>query len=181
MAALTIVLGKQVFDLTGSELDLGLLGLAEFAPSALLVFVTGPLADRFDRRRIAATGIVFEAIFVLALAWYAGTDPTSTLPIFLLVIGYGTARAFAFPASRALPADTVPATRLPWLVRTSVDQLAGGVDPRAGHGWFPLCRRRAAPLPRRRGSALGRCDRDLARATHLPPRAGACRYRSRRD
>ena len=72
MAALTIVLGKQVFDLTGSELDLGLLGLAEFAPSALLVFVTGPLADRFDRRRIAATGIVFEAIFVLALAWYAG-------------------------------------------------------------------------------------------------------------
>src|SRR5258705_9862891 len=109
-------LGKQVYDLTGRELDLGLLGLAEFAPSALLVFVSGPVADRFDRRRIAATGIVIEALFVLALAGYAGSDPTSTLPIFLLVIGYGTARAFAFPASRALPADTVPSTRMPWLV-----------------------------------------------------------------
>jgi MFS family permease len=116
MGVLTVVLGKQVFDLTGRELDLGLLGLAEFLPSALLVFVTGPLADRFDRRRIASTAISVEILFVVALAWYAGTDPTSALPVFLLVIGYGTARAFAFPASRALPADTVPATRLPWLV-----------------------------------------------------------------
>jgi MFS family permease len=134
MAALTIVLGKQVFDLTGSELALGLLGLAEFAPSALLVFVTGPLADRFDRRRIAATGLVLEAVFVLALAAYAGTSPTSTLPIFLLVIGYGTARAFAFPASRALPADTVPASRLPWLVaRQSISwQAAAIVGPVLG-------------------------------------------------
>jgi MFS family permease len=115
-AALTIVLGKQIFDLTGRELDLGLLGLAEFAPAAMLVFVTGPLADRRDRRRIAATAMSVEVIFCLALAAYAGSDPTSTLPIFLLVIGYGTARAFAFPASRALPADTVPAARLPWLV-----------------------------------------------------------------
>jgi MFS family permease len=134
MGALTVVLGKQVFDLTGRELDLGLLGLAEFLPSALLVFVTGPLADRLDRRRIASTAIGVEILFTLALAWYAGTDPTSPLPIFLLVIGYGTARAFAFPASRALPADTVPASRLPWLVaRQSICwQIAFIVGPVLG-------------------------------------------------
>jgi MFS family permease len=134
LGALTVVLGKQVFDLTGRELDLGLLGLAEFLPSALLVFVTGPLADRFDRRRIASTAITVEILFVVALAWYAGTDPTSVLPIFLLVIGYGTARAFAFPASRALPADTVPASRLPWLVaRQSICwQAASIVGPVLG-------------------------------------------------
>ncbi|HEY7105997.1 MAG TPA: MFS transporter [Acidimicrobiia bacterium] len=128
MAALTVVLGKQVFDMTGSELALGLLGLAEFAPSALLVFVSGPVADRFDRRRVAATGIVVEALFVLGLSMYAGSSPTSVLPIFLLVIGYGTARAFAFPASRALPADTVPAERLPWLVaRQSIGWQASSI------------------------------------------------------
>jgi MFS family permease len=134
MGALTVVLGKQVFDLTGRELDLGLLGLAEFLPSALLVFVTGPLADRFDRRRIASTAITIEIVFVVALAWYAGTEPTSASPIFLLVIGYGTARAFAFPASRALPADTVPAARLPWLVaRQSICwQAASIVGPVLG-------------------------------------------------
>jgi MFS family permease len=134
MGALTVVLGKQVFDLTGRELDLGLLGLAEFLPSALLVFVTGPLADRMDRRRIASTAISVEILFTLALAWYAGTDPTSPTPIFLLVIGYGTARAFAFPASRALPADTVPPSRLPWLVaRQSICwQIAFIVGPVLG-------------------------------------------------
>jgi MFS family permease len=116
MGALTVVLGKQVFDLTGSELALGLLGLAEFLPSALLVFVTGTVADRYDRRRIARFAISLEIVFVLGLAWYATTDPTSSLPIFWMVLGYGTARAFAFPATRALPADTVPSVRLPWLV-----------------------------------------------------------------
>ncbi|MDQ1446052.1 MAG: hypothetical protein QOI20_2516, partial [Acidimicrobiaceae bacterium] len=57
-----VVLGKLVYDLTGRELDLGLLGLAEFAPAALLVLVTGAVADRFDRRRVAALGALGEAV-----------------------------------------------------------------------------------------------------------------------
>src|SRR5947207_6416378 len=101
--------------MTGSELALGMLGLAEFAPAALLVFVTGTLADRVDRRRLGAVALGVEAVFVIVLAGYASTAPTSTLPIFLLVIGFGTARAFATPATRSLPADTVTAARLPWL------------------------------------------------------------------
>lgn len=114
-ALLSTVLGKLVFDITGSELALGFLGLAEFAPAALLVFVTGPLADRVDRRRLAATALGGELLVAAGLALYASTEPTSTLPIFLLVIGYGTARAFAAPATRSLPADTVAPERIPWL------------------------------------------------------------------
>ena len=52
--AMATVLGKHLYDLTGRKLDLGLLGLAEFAPAALLVLVTGTIADRFDRRFIGA-------------------------------------------------------------------------------------------------------------------------------
>ena len=110
------VLGKQVYDLTGRELDLGLLGLAEFAPAALLVLVTGSVADRLDRRRVAACGLAGEAVIAFALAWYAGTDPTAVGPIFGLAFAFGVARAFAAPASRSLPADTVAPERLPWLV-----------------------------------------------------------------
>ena len=110
------VLGKQVYDLTGRELDLGLLGLAEFAPAALFVLVTGSVADRLDRRRVAAVGFAGEAAVALALAWYAGTRPTAVGPIFALAFVFGTARAFAAPAARSLPADTVPADRLPWLI-----------------------------------------------------------------
>jgi MFS family permease len=115
MALLDTVLGKLVFDITGSELALGLLGLAEFAPAALLVFVTGPVADRVDRRRLAASAQGVEALVIVGIACYVSTRPTSTLPIFLLVIAYGTARAFVTPATRSLPADTVSGERLPWL------------------------------------------------------------------
>jgi MFS family permease len=115
MAGVT-ALGKQVYDLTGREFDLGLLGLVEFAPAALLVVITGAVADRFDRRRVAAIGAAGEAVAALALAWYASTDPTAVLPIFGLVLAFGVARAFVSPATRALPADVVPPRRLPWLV-----------------------------------------------------------------
>jgi MFS family permease len=133
-ALVTTVLGKQVFDLTGSELALGLLGLAEFAPAALLVFLTGTVADRVDRRKVAAAGLGAQAIVIAVLAWYAGTNPTSTLPIFGLVIAYGTAGAFATPATRAMPADTVAPSRLAWLVArdTAVWQLASIVGPVVG-------------------------------------------------
>jgi MFS family permease len=134
LALLTTVLGKLVFDMTGSELALGLLGLAEFAPAALLVFVTGTVADRVDRRRLAAAALSVEALFIGMVALYASTDPTATLPIFLLVIGFGTARAFATPATRALPADTVTAARLPWLTarQSATWQGASIVGPVVG-------------------------------------------------
>ena len=109
-------LGKQVYDLTGRELDLGLLGLAEFAPAALLVLATGAVADRHERRRVASAALVAEAAAAAGLALYAGTRPTAVGPIFALVFAFGIARAFAAPASRALLGDIVAPERLPWLV-----------------------------------------------------------------
>ena len=132
--ALTTVLGKQVFDLTGREIDLGLLGLVEFAPNALLVLVTGTLADRVDRRRMASIAMFGEAVVIAGIAWYASTDPTSSVPIFALTLCFGIARAFATPPSRALPADLVPPEKLPWLtVRYSGSwQVAAIVGPVLG-------------------------------------------------
>ncbi|GIR36216.1 MAG: hypothetical protein CM15mP49_16010 [Actinomycetota bacterium] len=56
------IVGKQVYDMTGSELNLGLLGLAEFLPVALLSPFTGPVADRFDRRKVFSLALVAQAI-----------------------------------------------------------------------------------------------------------------------
>ena len=125
------VLGKQVYDLTHRPFDLGLLGLAEFAPAAVLVLLTGSVADRFDRRRVAAIAICGETMAALALAWYASTEPTAAGPIFLLVLAFGTARAFVAPSTRALPADIVPPDRLPWLMprQSAVWQAALVVGP----------------------------------------------------
>ena len=110
------VLGKQVFDISHRELDLGLLGLAEFAPALLLVLVTGSIADRFDRRRVAAIGLVGQMVMTAGVLAYVATKPTAVGPIFALAFGFGIARAFSSPAARALPADIVEPERVPWVV-----------------------------------------------------------------
>ena len=47
-----VAVGWQMYDLTNNPLDLGLVGLIQFIPFALLVLVVGQVADRYDRRRI---------------------------------------------------------------------------------------------------------------------------------
>ena len=109
-------LGKQIYDMTGRDLDLGLLGLAEFAPAFLLMTVTGSLADRFDRRHIASIGLGVEVLASGMLAWYIATQPTATLPIFAIVIVFGIGRAFVSPATRSMPADIAPDGSIPRLI-----------------------------------------------------------------
>ena len=49
----------QVYELTGSALSLGLLGLARFFPALSMMMVGGVVADTFNRRRIVqVTGLV---------------------------------------------------------------------------------------------------------------------------
>ena len=109
-------LAKQVYDITRREIDLGFLGLAEFLPIALLVFVTGTVADRFDRKRVSQLAMAGELASALLLMWYASTEPTSVLPIFLIAILYGSSRAFLSPSMRPIAANIAPAGRLPQMI-----------------------------------------------------------------
>jgi MFS family permease len=130
--AQTTVLGLLVYVLTGSELDLGFLGLAEFAPAALLVLVAGAVVDRFDRRRVAALAAAANAVVALALAWYVRHPAgLSTTPIFFLVLAFGAGQAFLSPALRSIPAAMVPNEGVPWLIarRAVASEAATIVGP----------------------------------------------------
>ena len=50
----SVAVGWQMYDQTGSAIYLGLIGLVQFLPSLLLILVTGSVADRYNRRAIAA-------------------------------------------------------------------------------------------------------------------------------
>lgn len=102
-----------MFDITGRELDIGLLGLAEFLPAVLLVLVTGTVADRFDRKLITAIAFFVEMLCAVFLGIYASTDPTSVWPLFVAAVVFGAARAFGSPAVRALPPMVAPEGALP--------------------------------------------------------------------
>jgi MFS family permease len=109
-------LGKQLFDITDSELALGLLGLVEFLPALILLPFTGSVADRFDRRRVAAIGLSAEVLTSVAFCIYAAGDPKSGVPLFMIAAVFGTARAFVAPSVRSLPPLLAPEGGLPRLI-----------------------------------------------------------------
>ena len=107
---------KQAFDITGRESDLGWMGLAEFLPIFLLVLVTGSVADHFNRKGIALITVGFEVITSGALLFYARTNPTSVMPLFVIAFAFGIARAFQAPAMRAMPPMVAPDGSLPKVI-----------------------------------------------------------------
>ena len=58
----TVALGWQVYAMTGSAFHLGLIGLAQFLPVVLLVFVAGHAADRYDRQRVVQVCQIVQAL-----------------------------------------------------------------------------------------------------------------------
>ena len=108
--------GKEAFDISGREADLGWIGLAEFLPAAMLVLVTGTVADRFNRRVVATVAIGVELASSIALLLYSRSNPTEVWPMFLISFGYGVGRAFAAPALRAMPPMVAPDGGLPKVI-----------------------------------------------------------------
>lgn len=109
-------LGLQAFRITGRPADLGWIGLCEFLPAALLVLVTGTVADRFNRKVVALFAIGGEVMSSLALVFYALSDPTEVWPLFVIAFVYGVARAFLAPATRSMPPMVAPEGGLPKVV-----------------------------------------------------------------
>ena len=121
------IVGKQVYDLTGNELHLGLLGLAEFLPIALLAPFAGAAADRFDRRLVFGVATAGEVVASMLLFFYARSTPTSVVPIFGIILLFGVGRAFASPAGRALPIDLSPPEVVARVVALKTVAFQGGL------------------------------------------------------
>jgi MFS family permease len=97
-----VAIGWQVYDLTGSAFVLGMVGLVQFLPTALLVFVAGQAADRYERKRVLQICQLVEALTALFLAWGAFAGSLTVAEIFIATFVLGTAGAFESPATAAL-------------------------------------------------------------------------------
>ncbi len=107
-----VAVGWQVYDITGDPFDLGLVGLAQFLPSILLVLATGTVADRFERRAVMAVALVGQAVCVALLVAFALAGIGSIWPILLVLAASGTARAFLHPAQQSIVPNLVPPEHL---------------------------------------------------------------------
>ena len=130
---LMVAVGWQMYELTGSAWDLGLVGLYQFVPALLLSLVAGHVADRMNRARIVSACLGLQLVVAMALcaASYEFSLPgrsghTGWLSRdFLLGVSVvlGLARAFQMPAQQALIALLVPAPLLPRAMAFSASGL----------------------------------------------------------
>jgi MFS family permease len=131
---ISVAVGWQIYNLTHRPLDLGLVGLAQFAPGVLLFLVAGHTADRHSRQtilRICYAGFALCAIVLLALAF---RGLASVWPIYAVLLANGAVRAFNGPASQSFLPQLVKPEHFPNAVTwgSSFFQTATILGPMAG-------------------------------------------------
>ncbi len=131
---MALVIAWQLYELTSSALDLGLIGLIQFVPAVILTLLIGHAADRYDRRLIIR---VAQGVYALAAALITAALVAHALSrelLFGVVFLIGCARAFEVPTGSALVPALVP---VPLVTRavggwTSANQVAVISGPALG-------------------------------------------------
>ncbi len=147
--AMVVVIGWQVYDTARTDygmspreaaFQLGLLGLIQFIPLALLTPVAGWAADRFERRRVAQLANLVDCGVAITLALVTANDMISLPILFALAAAHGIARVFVGPAMSAIAPNIVPAASLPRAIALSsiAWQSASVIGPAAGGVMFGL-------------------------------------------
>jgi MFS family permease len=129
-----VAVGWQMYELTRSPFQLGLVGLVQFIPGIVLFLATGQAADRYDRRVIASTAQIFEALAVAALALATATGRLTPHLLLVLAFCIGIGRAFEQPSLQTALPNIVPASVLPRAIAgsTSAAQIAIVAGPALG-------------------------------------------------
>jgi MFS family permease len=120
---LLVALGWQMYDLTSSAWDLGLVGLMQFLPALFLTIPAGQLVDRADRRHVLAASLALQALVALALASGSAGGWVQRELILLSSVVIGVSRALQAPAQQALLPSLVPILQLPQATALSASVL----------------------------------------------------------
>lgn len=104
-----VAIGWQVYDMTHDLFDLGLIGLAQFAPFLLLILLAGHAADRYNRRNLVALALAAQLLCGLLLLSFTLAGLATVWPVFAVLVLFGSARAFMGPATQAMLVNLVPA------------------------------------------------------------------------
>ena len=131
---INVAVGWLIYEMTGSAMALGLIGLAIFVPNLLFILAAGHVADRYERRRVL---IVCNVVLTLgAMGLFAGVMLKALTPglIYVLIALIGSARAFTSPAAAALLPNIVPREMFARAVplNSSANQVSVIVGPALG-------------------------------------------------
>ena len=110
---LMVALAWQIYDLSGSAWDLGMVGLMQFVPALLLTLPAGQWVDRVDRRGVLAAALLLQAIAAVVLTFGTLQGWVDRNLIFGMCVIMGVARALQMPAQQAIVPALVAVEELP--------------------------------------------------------------------
>jgi MFS family permease len=139
----SVAVGWQIYEITHRQIDLGLVGLAQFIPGILLFLVSGQTADRFERRKVLFACYAGFSICSGLLFFISTHGFRSVYSIYSVMLLLGVVRSFNGPATRAILPQFVPEEHLPNAVAwgsttfqsaTILGPSIGGLVYAASHG-----------------------------------------------
>ncbi|HLL56093.1 MAG TPA: MFS transporter [Myxococcaceae bacterium] len=136
----SVAIGWHVYSLTGSALDLGFVGLAQFLPVLGFSLLTGHVADRFDRRAVVSICYAGFGLCSILLFLLSRMQDVRMSAIYAVLVLLGTARAFAGPSIQSLVPHLVPVEHVTNAItwNSTVFQAATIIGPAVGglaYGW----------------------------------------------
>ena len=139
---LTVAVGWELYERTGSAMALGWVGLVEFVPFILFALPAGHLADRFARQRLLAAAHSVLALAALGLA-IVSVGHYGVGWMYACLFAIGVVRAVGMPAGQSLMPLLVPresfSNAVSW--RSTSFQLASTVGPAVGGFLIALTQR----------------------------------------
>jgi MFS family permease len=137
---LMLAIAWHMYSLTGSALDLGLVGLAQFIPALAMSLPAGHAADRFHRIRMVVVCYAVQAVVAGVLLAASSSGWESRALLFALSIVIGGLRPFQMSAQQAVVPALVPAALLPRATAFGSAGLQAAVigGPAAAGGLFAV-------------------------------------------
>ena len=153
----SVAVGWQVYEITNRNLDLGLIGLAQFLPGVLLFLVSGHVADRFDRRKVLLGCYSGYAVCSGLLLFIALRGSHSVNLIYGVMVLLGVVRSFTGPVTRAILPLLVPVEHFPNAVAWNANafQSATIIGPALGGVVYAITRGPSAVYAGAIAAALG--------------------------
>ena len=130
---LTVAIGWELYNRTGSALVLGGIGLAQVIPLILLFLPAGYAADNVSRKYILIITQTLSLLASLGLA-ILSFQRGPLLLVYGCLILLGAAQSFSFPASSALVSQVIPEQAFENAIRwrSSATQLSAVLGPTTG-------------------------------------------------
>ncbi len=130
---LTVAIGWELYERTGSALVLGGVGLAQVIPVIALFLPSGYVSDRYNRKSVIMVSQLIFTFACLGLAFLSYQQGSFFL-IYACLVLIGGVQSFSNPASSAIVSQVVPESAYEnattW--RSSIAQLSAVISPATG-------------------------------------------------